>query len=122
MTDNVVKFPRAHRFAPPQTIEEVKENVAQVRAELADHAVAQGMVALFEALAREGIDTTGDEVHSCNALICESIRAAVYKALTLNHPFHSMIEDMIIFNETEDGFHYTYKLPTQYETEEEANS
>lgn len=122
MTDNVVKFPRAHRFAPPQTIEEVKENVNQVRMELADHAVAQGMIALFEALAREGIDTTGEDIHSSNALICESIRAAVYKALTLNHPFHNMIEEMIIFNETEDGFHYTYKLPTQYETEEEASS
>lgn len=122
MTDNVIKFPKPHRFAPPQTIEEVKENVALVRAELADHAISQGMMALFESLAKEGIDITGDEVHMCNALICESIRAAVYKALTLNHPFHNMVEQMIVFDYTEDGFVYTYRIPTQYEKEEEVSS
>lgn len=79
-------------------------------------------MALFEALAKEGIDITGDEVHMCNALICESIRAATYKALTLNHPFHSMVEQMIEFDYTEDGFAYSYKIPTQFEKEEEASS
>ena len=122
MTDNVVRFPKPHRFAPPQTIEEVQENVTLVRAELADRAIAEGMMALFEALAKEGIDITGDEVHMCNALICESIRAAAYKALTLNHPFHSMVEQMIEFDYTEDGFAYSYKIPTQFEKEEEASS
>ena len=120
--DNVIRFPKAHKFAPPQSIEEVKENVSLVRAELADHAIAEGMMALFEALAKEGIDITGDDVHMCNALICESIRAAAYKALTLNHPFHSMVEQMIAFDYTEDGFSYTYRVPTHFETEEEENS
>jgi hypothetical protein len=122
MSDNVVRFPKAHKFAPPQTIEEVKENISLVRTELADHAIAEGMMALFEALAKEGVDITGDDVHMCNALICESIRAATYKALTLYHPFHTMVEHMIVFEHTEDGFSYTYKLPTHFETEEEDNS
>jgi len=122
MTDNVIRFPKAHKFAPPQTIEEVKENVAQVRAELAEQAIGEGMMAMFEALAKEGIDITGDDVHMCNALICEAVRASVYKALTLNHPFHSMVEQMIVFEHTEDGFSYTCKMPTHYEKEEEGNS
>lgn len=117
MTHNVIPFPKGRKFAPPQSIEEVHENISQVRTELADFAIGQGMVALFEALAKEGVDITGSEVHMCNALICESIRAAVYKALTLNHPFHSMVEEMIVFEETDDGFSYTYKIPTLYEDE-----
>lgn len=119
MTDNVIPFPRAHRSAPPQSLEEVKENVERVRAELADGALSSAMIALFEALAQEGIDITGDDVHGCNALICESIRAAVFKALTLKHPFHSMVEQMIHFNFDEDGvFAYTYRVPTHFEQEE----
>ena len=117
MSDNIIRFPKAHKFAPPQSIEEVKENVSLVRTELADHAIAEGMVALFDALAKEGIDITGEDVHMCDALICESIRAAAYKALTLYHPFHSMVEEMIVIEHTEDGFSYTYRLPTHYETE-----
>lgn len=117
MTHNVIPFPKGRKLAPPQSMEEVHENISQVRTELADFAVGQGMMALFEALGKEGIDITDPEAHRCNALICESIRAAVCKALTLNHPFHSMVEEMIVFEEIDDGFSYTYKIPTLYEDE-----
>jgi len=119
MSDNVIQFPRGRGLAPPQSIEEVQENVGRVRAELADGAIASGMMALFEALAHEGIDITAEEIHTCNALICESIRAAVYKALTLNHPFHIMVEQMIDFEYDDEGMViYRYRIPTSYEQEE----
>jgi hypothetical protein len=122
MTDNVIRFPKQHRSAPPQSVEEVQERVENIRKEMADEAVGAGMVGLFEALANAGIDLTNEECHLHNALICEAIRAAVYKSLTLNHDFHSMVKEMFDFEYLDEGvFSYIYKIPTGFtEREEEA--
>lgn len=123
MTDNVVQFPLNRRFAPPQSLEEVKENIERVRTELAVEATQRGMIALFEALAKEGIDLTGDDNTKDNALICEAIKASIYKSLTLSHAFHTMTEEMFDFEYFDEGMYsYTYKLPVEFAKEEESNS
>lgn len=123
MTDNVIPFPGSRKHAPPQTIEEIKENVEKVRMELAVEATHSGMIALFEALAKEGIDLTGDANIKDNALICEAIKAAICKSLTLNHNFHTMTEKMFEFEWFDEGMYsYTYKLPSEFDKEEEVNS
>lgn len=123
MTDNVIPFPGSRKHAPPQTIEEIKENVEKVRMELAVEATHSGMIALFEALAKEGIDLTGDANIKDNALICEAIKAAICKSLTLNHSFHTMTEKMFEFEWFDEGMYsYTYKLPSEFDKEEEVNS
>jgi hypothetical protein len=123
MTNNVIRFPGQHRSAPPQTVEEVQQRVETIRRDLADEAVGAGMIGLFEALANLGIDLTDPECHSHNALICESIRAAVYKSLTLNHDFHSMVDEMFDFEYLDEGvFSYIYKIPTGFTEREEQSS
>lgn len=119
MTNNIVQFPFNRRLAPPQSLEEVKDNIERVRTDLANEATQRGMIALFEALAKEGVDLTGDETTKDNALICEAIKASVFKALTLSHGFHSMTEEMFDFEYFDEGMYsYTYRLPVEFETEE----
>ena len=123
MTNNVIQFPGYRKHAPPQTIEEVRDNIEKVRMELASEATHKAMIALFEALAKEGVDLTGDENIKDNALVCEAIKAAVCKSLTLNHNFHSMTEEMFTFEWFDEGMYsYTYKLPSEFDEEEEVNS
>ena len=123
MTNNIIQFPFERMLVPPQTLEEVKDNIERVRTELAIESTQRGMIALFEALANEGVDLTGDENIKDNALIAEAIKAAIYKSLTLTHSFHTMVEEMFEFEYLDEGMcSYTYKLPLGFATEEEFNS
>lgn len=123
MTSNIIQFPFERMLAPPQTLEEVKDNIERVRIELAIESTQRGMIALLETLADEGIDLTGDDNIKDNALIAEAIKAAIYKSLTLSHGFHAMVEEMFEFQYLDEEMcSYTYKLPLGFATEEESNS
>lgn len=94
MTDNIVMFPKAKRGIPPQSLEELKSNVENIRKEHVEFAIDEGVSALFGALYEEGFDLSSDELVKPTGLVIECVRSAMYAAIGLPHPLQSIAEAM----------------------------
>lgn len=119
MTDNVVVFPGCKREdAAPQTVEEIVDRITQTRK---DHvfAVMEDIIPEFiHVFGGFGIDINDDKYVKDVAMIIESIKSLLHRQYKLEHPFHTMVDNIFQFSYNEDNMiEYTYTSPT--ETEEE---
>lgn len=97
---NVVVFPRAKRDGtPPQTIEEVLDNVELARREHAEYVIDGVSGELFGMLQDEGMEVFSDDMTKDVALVVEAIRALVHKSMGYDHALHTFSDG--IFNITD---------------------
>ena len=118
MTDNVIQFPKGKFNAPPQSLEEMVDNIDRLRREHADEIVGSMIPQLVGVFMANGIDVDQHEYIKDVSMIVESSKALLYKYFNIEHPFHDMIENVFDFNYNEDEtVAYTYTLPTDMEEE-----
>lgn len=99
MTNNVVLFPKAKRGTPPQTLEELIENVSEARKEHIEFVIDEALSFVFGRCYDEGFDLNQDHCLKTTALIVESLRAGLYMAVNLNHPLHAAAEGMFVMED-----------------------
>lgn len=92
---NVVAFPKAHKDAPAQSLEEVIERVSENRREHVNHIVDE-LGSFFVARAYdEGFPIDGDDCFKDVILVVEAMRSAMYKSVGLEHPIQTVVEHVI---------------------------
>lgn len=93
---NVIAFPKAKRDTPPQSMEELLENVEFTRREHVEYVMDEVLSFAFSRVYDEGFDLGSEDCLKTTALLVESFRSALYKTVGLDHPFHIMADD--VFN------------------------
>lgn len=115
MTDNVIVFPGV-RFAgaPPQNIEEIADNVTQIRKDHVDGVMNDMIPDVINMFGAYGVDINDDKYVKDVALVIESIKSLLHKQYNLDHSFHNMIDNIfeVRYNE-DDSIEYTYTLPEE---------
>ena len=116
MTDNVILFPGFKRESPPQTLEEITDKVTQTRKEHVEGVLMDLIPDLIHMFGSYGLDVTSDEYIKDVAMIMESIKSTISRQYHLEHPFHSMVDNIFDFSYNEDNtVAYTYNLPNKDE-------
>jgi hypothetical protein len=115
MKDNVIVFPGV-RFAgaPPQNIEEIVDNVTQIRKDHVDAVMDNMIPDVINMFGAYGVDMNDDKYAKDVSLVIESINSLLHKQYNLDHPFHNVINNIfeITYNE-DDTIKYTYTLPEE---------
>lgn len=116
VTDNVVLFPGMKRESPPQTVEEIVDQVTQTRKEHVEGVVNDLIPELIQLFGSYGLDVNSDENIRDVAMVMESIKSLLARQYRLPHPFHEMVDNIFEFSYNEDSsVAYTYKLPKDEE-------
>lgn len=116
MTDNVVLFPGFKRESPPQSIEEIVDRVTQTRKEHIEGVLNDLIPELIHMFGSYRLDVSSDEYIKDVAMIMESIKSMVSRQYNVEHPFHSMVDNIFDFSYNEDNtVAYTYKFPKDEE-------
>ena len=93
---NVIMFPKNKKGSPPQSMEELLENVETTRKEHAEFIVDDIMQFAFGREYEEGFDLADEKNVKSTALLVESLRAALYNSVGIEHPFHALAESVFI--------------------------
>jgi len=97
--NNVIAFPRQKRDSPPQTMEELLENVESTRKEHIEYVMDETLSYVFSSAYEQGFDLGDESCLKTTALLVESLRSAMYKCVGINHAFHDMADS--VFNVVE---------------------
>ena len=93
---NVIVFPKGKKDTPPQSMEELLENVESTRKEHIEYVMDEVLSYVFSRVYDDGFDLGDEECLKTTALLVESMRSALYKTAGIFHAFHVMAED--VFN------------------------
>lgn len=117
MTDNVILFPGMKRHdAVPQTVEEIEDKIKQGRKEHVDAVMFDLIPELIHVFGSYGLNIEDDKYTKDVAMIMESLKSLLYKQYKLDHPFHTMVENVFECTYNEDQtIAYTYTLPNNEE-------
>lgn len=96
---NVVAFPKAHKDAPPQSLEEVIERVSENRKEHINHIVDDLGNFFVSRVYEEGFPIDSEECFKDVILVIEAMRSAMFKSIGLDHPMQDMVENVISLGE-----------------------
>ncbi len=93
---NVVIFPKQKRDTPPQTIEELYENVEGTRKEHIEFLLDDVLAFVFQRCYDEGFDLGQDECMKSTALLVESFRAGLYNTVGIQHPLQHVADSVFV--------------------------
>lgn len=99
---NVIAFPKAKRDTPPQTMEELLENVETTRKEHIEFVMDEMLSFMFQRVYDEGFDLGSDECFKTTACLVEATRAALYKSAGIYHPLHDFADQAFEIEEVVD--------------------
>lgn len=100
---NVVVFPKWKKETPPQSLEELFNQIEETRSEHIQYLVNEEIApSLIRALYHEGFDLTTDECEAATNLFVESLKAALYKSSMIDHPLHEVADDFWDFINSEN--------------------
>lgn len=110
MTNNVIVFPKGKSGTPPQSLEEIKENVGKVREQHIQTILESAMPHIAEILLDSGVDITNEDNMPLFAMYIEMTKALIAKSAGMPHPFDEIAKKR--FNVEDDGYilNYTYNL------------
>jgi hypothetical protein len=124
MNDKILSFPKSKivREIPPniQELEKAKEKGLMKFADGIVDEVAEGLIIEIE---NYGIDTETQSFARDMAFTIDSLRAAVYRTLALDHNLHKFIDEAVIFKPRSEILEEMAqeKLDAETETEEDEN-
>ena len=87
MSDNILQFPKQKKNTPPQTEEELKASIEQVRGRFVTETAVEIAFDVFR-----NIENAGCDINSNNSsrhdliLIVEAVKSAMYRSLGMKHP------------------------------------
>lgn len=99
---NVVIFPKQKKDAPPITMEEIYENVAEARREHIEFLLDDVLAFAFQRCYEEGFNLGNDDCLKSTALLVESFRAGLYNTVGIPHPLHTTAETIFVEEVTEN--------------------
>jgi hypothetical protein len=94
MSTNVILFPTQRRGAPPQSLEEVLENVETARKEHVEFLIDEIAPAIFNRVYEEGFDLGHEDNTKITGMLVECLRAALYNAVGIDHPLMSVADQL----------------------------
>lgn len=101
MSNNIISFPKKIVNNNPQTHEEVEDDVENIKMYHVQRTIETIIPWIFDCITAAGFEPeneeTGDEVYA--GFMVEGIRALLYKACEMHHPFHDVAEKMIVVSE-----------------------
>jgi hypothetical protein len=116
VTDNIVLFPGFKRESPPQTLEEIADQVTQNRKEHVDGVMADMVPEFIQMFGSYGLDVSSDDYIKDVAMIMEATKSMISRQYRLEHPFHNMVDNIFDFSYNEDNtVAYTYNFPNKDE-------
>lgn len=95
---NVIAFPKGKRDAPPQSIEELQAKVNETRIEHIDYIVEETMSFIFSRCYDEGFDLAHEDCLKTTSLVVESLKAALYNTVGIEHPLHPLAENLFVLD------------------------
>jgi hypothetical protein len=98
---NVVSFPKGKRNSPPQTLDEIVEQVELVRKEHIEVVIDDALAFVFSRLYEDGFDLGREECIKTTSMLIETLRSTMYMSVNLSHPLHDLAERM--YNITPEG-------------------
>jgi len=96
MTDNIIVFPKSKKDTPPLTIQEIVEKQEEVRKGHIEFVLDEVLANCFGFCYNEGFDLGKDECVNTTGLVIESLRAALFKSVGLNHSLHQLADSLTI--------------------------
>lgn len=116
MTDNVILFPKFKKDSPPQSVEDIVDQIAQTRKDHVDSVLNDLIPEFMHLFASYGVDVSSENYVKDAAMIVESMKAMLHRQFNLDHPFHKMVDNLFEFGYNEDNtIAYTYTIPTEEE-------
>lgn len=94
---NIVMFPKFKKNHPPQSLEEIQDEISSMRSSKAEDVVASCMISLMENFANAGIDVMDPELQEnlkYNTWLLEAVRLVIYRKLGLDHPWGDLVEKL----------------------------
>lgn len=100
---NVVLFPKQKKDTPPQTIEQLYENVEGTRREHIEFIIDDVLSSVFQHCYEEGFDLGQDDCLKTTGLVVESLRAGLYNTIGMEHPLHKVADTLFVEDGTENA-------------------
>lgn len=100
MSDNIVLFPGSNKNHPPQTDEDIRVNVENVRQKFAQETALEIGFKAFAMLEDHHVDLTADEHKYDLVLLVETIKATILRSMKLSHPLQEFAQQAVDFEET----------------------
>jgi hypothetical protein len=104
-SNNIILFPirSSDRYIPPQTIEEVIENMADVRNVHIQESLENMMPMLFDRLSLAGfnLDDEDPNITKHGALVVEAVRSFLCRVYGMEHPLQIIANNL--FETDDDG-------------------
>lgn len=100
---NVVEFPKLKLRTPPQSIEEMRENIAESQTEMAiDIAYSVIANALLD-INRAGFNTFNKLDSAYDMMFCiEAVKSMILRTCDIEHPFQEIATDIIEIENPEE--------------------
>ena len=115
MTDNVVQFPiHAIKSIENALSEPDKQDLQMNKQRYLDASVDQIGVALMNSFAMIGINVFDQKCGEDFSIVMEMIRCAMYRNVDIDHPLHSLMDDMY---ENQAGYFGDEELPDYFDEE-----
>lgn len=95
MSENIVVFPKGKKNTAPQSLEEIRESVDNVRREHIDSLIEEFMSYITSRCCEEGFDFTLEHTFKSTLFLLESVRSAIYNTKNMPHDFQALAENVI---------------------------
>jgi hypothetical protein len=103
---NVILFPKSKLKTPPQTVDEFNESLEAINTEIVtlrkdyiEELIDDTMQDIFANFASEGFDLCDESCIRTTSMLIETLRAAVYKSVNIDHPLHAVAETHFLYPE-----------------------
>jgi len=106
MTDNVIQFPVSPKMADhvhvPQTEEQRQANIKAYQEKFILDSSIELSYKLFDDIAAQGMDlSVSPKIEHDMLMLCEAIKATMFRACGIDHPLHKITESIISSEEGE---------------------
>lgn len=99
---NVVIFPKQKLNCPPQTLDEMMEEIEMVRSEKVEYMIDDLMSDLFNLSSLEGFHLNKDENFVHTAFFVEAFKSALYASVDMYHPIQDIAVQAISVEESKE--------------------
>lgn len=96
---NVIMFPKGKKGTPPQSMTELLENVEAARREHTEFIIDETLSYVFSRCYEEGFDLNKEHCLKTTALVVESLRAAMYNTVGIEHPLFKVADQLFVSDE-----------------------
>lgn len=103
MTNNVIQFPKMKQASPPQSMQEVRDELARNKMGFVDGIVNHYSAQLANKFAMHGFRIDDENFLKDFAFTVESLRSGLYRSIGVDHPFQELMDDTIEQMEFEEG-------------------